>query len=356
MGRHPEGWKLRPPRPPRRTISVRFSHNGVDYERSTGTADREQAAREAARIYAEIVSREPVKRRLRRYSDSVPLEELVGKWLASAPLDPKTRGTYELYAGTHWIPFFESLVNVNEASCAEYIRERLKRVRASTVRHELTALRGFLRWCREVGALQRDVVVPSVPKKASGTPYEHRRRSRAIELAPDEVRRIIAKLPEWSSSRKVARFPIRGRFEFAYETGLRPDTIDALSVPRHWDRRSKVLRVTIDVDKNAWEREVPLSPRALAVLKRVAPKEGLIFGKHDYRDHLAAAAKAVLGPHRGKLFAGAHLRSACATHLLEETGNLPGVQHLLGHRKADTTALYVRPSFRAAAAALQRRR
>lgn len=355
MGRHPEGWKLRPPRKKGWALVVRFTHNGVEYERSTGTADREQATREAARIYAEIVSREPVKRRPRRYSDSVPLEELVGQWLASAPIDPKTRETYELYAGTHWIPFFETTVNVNDLTCEEYMLARLQRVQGVTVRKELTALRGFVAWCGKVGALP-DVKVPSVPKKAAGTRYEQRRRVKAIELSPDEVRRIVAKLPEWSSSRRVARFPIRGRFQFAYETGLRPETIDVLRVPEHWERGAKVLRVTLDVDKNAWEREVPLSPKALAVLRRVAPEAGIIFGAHDYREHLRSAAQAVLGKQRGKLFAGAHLRSACATHLLEQTGNLPGVQHLLGHRKAETTALYVRPSFRAAAEALKGRR
>ena len=33
---------------------------------------------------------------------------------------------------------------------------------------------------------------------------------------------------------KVTEFPIRARFIVAYETGLRPGTLDALSVPQHY--------------------------------------------------------------------------------------------------------------------------
>lgn len=355
MGRHPEGWKLRQ-RAPGYAWAVRFTHNGTDYERSTGTADHEQAAREAARIYADIVSREPVKQRPRRYRDSLPLEELVGAWLSSAPLDPKTAETFELYAGTHWIPFFEQLRNINDVMCRQYVEARLKVVRSETVRKELSALRSFLKWLREHDSLHRDITVPSIPKQTKGTPFEKRRRSKAIELAPREVKSIIAKLPEWSTSRRVDRFPIRARFVVGYETGLRPDTLDLLSVPEHWARGSRTLRVTLEIDKNGWEREVPLTPKARLALTRAAPKAGLIFGHHDYRPHLRAAAEAVLGSARAKRFAGAHLRSAFITHKLEETGNIPGVQHMVGHRRAETTGLYVRPSFRAAANAIRGRR
>jgi len=56
------------------------------------------------------------------------------------------------------------------------------------------------------------------------------------------------------------------------------------------------------VDKNRWERVVPLSNRARAALtslKRGEPGE-LLFGKHDYRTAFVAGAKAALGEERGK--------------------------------------------------------
>jgi site-specific recombinase XerD len=355
MGRRAKGWQIKQ-RAPGYSYTVRFSYAGHEYHRSCGTADSEQAAREAARIYADIVSREPAPKRRRGARDNRSLEELVGAWLSTAPLDQSTKATYEVYAGAHWIPFFDAMHHLTDGMCAEYMRDRLQKVRGTTVRKELTALRAFVRWCRETGALERDVTVPSVPKRAAGVAYEKRRRSAAIAIYQDEVRAILERLPAWSTSRKVAPFPIRARFEFAYETGLRPDTIDELSVPEHWAPGSAVLRIALDVDKNAWEREVPLSAKAVAVLASVAPERGLIFGHHDYREHIRAAATEVLGEQRAKRFTGAHLRSACATHLLEAGASLPGVQFLLGHRRLETTAKYVRPSFRAAEDALKKSR
>jgi hypothetical protein len=141
MGRHAEGWRLRQ-RAPGYAQTVRFTHNGVEYERSTGTADSEQAAREAAKIYADIVNREPAKRRPRRYGDSLPLEEVIGRWLADAALDPTTLPTYEVYGG-HWLKHFEALHHITDATCEEYNRSRLKAVLGVTVRKEAAALRGF---------------------------------------------------------------------------------------------------------------------------------------------------------------------------------------------------------------------
>jgi site-specific recombinase XerC len=168
------------------------------------------------------------------------------------------------------------------------------------------------------------------------------------------VRAIIAALPELSSSRKLkTQYPIRARFLVAYETGLRPSTLDALSVPEHYHRGSRLLVLSNDVDKSRWGRELPLSTRARKALDAVAPESGPIFGRHDYRERLDEAARKVLPPAVADRFAGAHFRSAMITHILEQTGNLAGVQYLAGHKQAKTTGGYARPSLRAAEAALE---
>jgi hypothetical protein len=43
-----------------------------------------------------------------------------------------------------------------------------------------------------------------------------------------EARQIVLRLPEWSASKKTARFPFRARFTVALETGPRPKTLDQL--------------------------------------------------------------------------------------------------------------------------------
>ncbi len=248
--------------------------------------------------------------------------------------------------------------HLTEAMCAEYMRKRLAVVQKSTVTKELSALRQFTLWLLEVEAISSKIEVPSVPRRSLGKRHPVRRRSAAIELSPDECEALIAALPEWSTSRKVPAFAIRSRFLVAYETSLRPSTLDAIETPTHYRKGASTITLTPGIDKNRMGREVPLSRRARealdSVLDKLPPGEdgkpyrGPIFGWHEYREHLAEAAAAALPPDRAKLFCGAHLRSARITHALERTGNLPGVQYLAGHKRANTTAIYVRPSLRAA--------
>jgi len=250
--------------------------------------------------------------------------------------------------------------------CSEYMRARLRVVRAETVEKEHTALRQFLKWCLEMGAIPDEVKVPTIPQRSTGKRYEKRRRSPAIPLSPDETEKLIDALPAWSTSLRVLPFPIRARFLVGYETSLRPETLNALVLGVHYRRGSSTIMLTTELDKNRWGREVPLSQRArveldvvcLAIEERTekrakrhpeeAGKPVLIFGKHDYRQHLKAAAELALPEERTAIFNGAHLRSARITHWLEQSGNLPGTQYLAGHKRTTTTAGYVRPSLRAA--------
>lgn len=355
MARPSEGWKLRPPRGACRYHTVRFYWDGRDVERSTGTADPVRAAKEAARIYASVVSSPQRQRAPSRVVGD--LEGAVGRWLdfIEATLDARTVESYSDFAHSHWFPFFKTLSAVNDDGCERYMQHRLGQVMASSVRKELSALRGFTSWATEKRLLP-PVVVPSVPKRTVGTPYKHRRRAAAIPLSPKEVRKILAMLPEWSSSPRVEPFPVRARFEVAYETGLRPELLDLLSVPEHYRRGAKSLTITPELDKGRWARRVPLSPRARKALDIVAPKDGLIFGAHDYRSPLGRAARKALPPERAEIFTGAHLRSARATHWLDDGGSLTGVQFLLGHLHTETTAKYIRPSEKAAEAIVRRRR
>jgi hypothetical protein len=79
--------------------------------------------------------------------------------------------------------------------------------------------------------------LPALPSRAIGTPHHQRRRGRATEVSVEETRALIDALPMWSSPRNAARFPVKPRFVVAYETTLRPSTLDALSVPEHYARR-----------------------------------------------------------------------------------------------------------------------
>jgi len=353
---------------PNENWRARFTADGRTTERSTGTRDEGKANAEAARLVAAARAGElRIAKRAPRVGGAPALEDLVSawqEWLTTTHAEP-TRDVWRDYARSHFVPFFGSVEKLTEAGCAEYRRRRLGKVLASTVRHELTALRNLVSFCalEEIGALPAAFPIAGVPKNVTGKAHPVRRRTAADAISPQETLRIIAKLPEWGGRKgpprrdlarkrtyKAKLFPIRARFVVGYETGLRPATLDKLSVPEHYAKGSPVLRITADIDKARWARDVPLTRKARAALDAVCPDAGLIFGWHDYRPHIKAAATAVLKGEAAKRFAGSHLRSAFTTHELEQGKSIVGIQYRVGHKLLSTTSRYVKPSFRAALA------
>lgn len=344
MGRPTSGWKLRRPEG-QRFWSVRFTAHGRQVERSTGEESEELAAKRAELIYAEEI-RTPRPRRAKVAKGSRSIVDAAVDWLTDEePLrDETTNETYALYARTHWDPFFESVAGLTARRVEEYRAERLRRVSASTVGKELGALRAFARW------LGLEVAVPGVPARATGV-RDERWWKGTQEFSPDEVRRVLDALTS----------PARERYELGYETSLRPETIDGLSVPEHWRPGSTKLEIPREIDKARNGRPVPLSAKAVAALERAHaaaverrrqagaadPEAGKIFFSR-HRRHVKTVARSVIEGERGKRFAPMDLRASRITHWLESSGNLPGTQYLAGHARATTTARYAKPSLRAA--------
>ncbi len=279
-----------------------------------------------------------------------PLDLLMAQWIQSISghVDTTTAGLYELHARKHLGPHFHSLHGISTESIADYGRKRLAVVKRSTLQKERSTLRGFLDWCAEKGHIRGCPEFPPLPKKATGTAHTQRRRGAATDLSPEECLAVIEALPQWSTPRAGRpAFPVRARFVVMYETALRPATLDALSVPEHWTRGATSLRITDDIDKARFGRELPLSNRAQAALASVAQPNGLVFGSHDYRPQLVKAAKAKLAAQKRVTFCAYDLRHARLTELAE-TGNLTGTQYMAGHKRISTTAIYVRPGLKSA--------
>jgi site-specific recombinase XerD len=369
------GWKLR--RKPGRHIwnVVYRTPKGRTGERSTGESDDSAARIAGARIFDEEVVNDAKgvvheSRRRARSSDEqgTPLPKLFGLWLTHLRMThaPKTIEIWELYSAK-WIEWFGGIHaterEITPDTLKAFFVKRLGEVLARSVKKERAALVNFLTWAQAEGydvVLPIADLVPRLPKRAAGTAYKNRRRVAAPPLSPDHVRALIQALPEWSSEhRGHERFPVRARFLVQYETGLRPSLFDRIRVPTHYRVGQALLRITPDIDKARYGRDVPLTRRARRILDyvcRALGKDyaGPIFGSHDYRKHIAKAARKVLPPETAELFCGAHLRSARITHLLEHGANMPGVQFLVGHKQISTTSRYVKPSFRAAEDALNK--
>jgi hypothetical protein len=94
------------------------------------------------------------------------------------------------------------------------------------------------------------------------------------------------------------RYPVRARFIVAWETALRPATLNRLRAPVHYRRGQEVLVIENDIDKARFRRELPLGAETRAALDRVCPEVGILFGEHDYRRLLREAAiRAGVGSH-----------------------------------------------------------
>ena len=141
MARPAEGWRLRKHR---KRYYVRFTHAGERVELSTGSGDPEEAARRAARLYAEYHSGARPSR-LRATDPSAPVVEIGALWLAEfeAEFDAGTLDTMLVYV-RHFDSFFCTMGSVTDATCARYARERVGRVKRQTVQKELSALLRFL--------------------------------------------------------------------------------------------------------------------------------------------------------------------------------------------------------------------
>ncbi len=344
MARSPEGWSLyRDPRT--RTWIVRFRVGGRRLARSTGTGDRREAAEEAARIYREAQRvAGPVVPRGRTPFD----ESLVAAWLRDygAAHSPETVEAYESYAAVHWMPRWTTVEAIDERALGDYVRDRLRVVTASTVRKETSALRSLLGWLVDTGRRAAATEVPSVPKRATGTPYQGGKRTpRRVPLSPTQVAAIVAAMPPGDA---------RDAVELIWETTLRHATIARLERPRHYRPGAGELVITADVDKARMARTLPLSPRAVAILDAHAGRDGLLFPGLALRRPLAAAALAAGLPADEAVRVSPHdLRHAAITDLVSRPGvSLGGAAYLAGHQHVSTTALYAHPGREAAEAAL----
>ncbi len=113
---------------------------------------------------------------------------------------------------------------------------------------------------------------------------------------------------------------------------------------RNYRPGARVLTITDEIDKNRFGRELPLSDEARKAPDSVCPAAGVIFGKHDYRTPLRAAAKAAgIEAHRADRATPYDFRHSRLTHLGQVSSNLSGIMSLAGHRQPSTTAKYMRP-------------
>lgn len=205
----------------------------------------------------------------------------------------------------------------------------------SSLCRRLSAIRGFLRFCRSEGWIERDIgpLVPSPKTKKTLPDFLKIEDVKELIDAPD-VATLLGRRD-------------RAIFELIYGCGLRVSEAVALN-SGDVDFREGWVKV---FGKGSKERTVPMGKPALEALstmlgdrEKVASTDPIfrnfrggrltsrsvarILTKHLVR----IAASRMISPHG--------LRHSFATHLLAAGADLRGIQELLGHAQLSTTQRY----------------
>ncbi|CAK6618054.1 tyrosine recombinase XerC [Providencia stuartii] len=220
-------------------------------------------------------------------------------------------------------------------------KSRRKGLQAASMALRLSALRSFCDWM-----VQQDKLSAN-PVTAVHAPKAKKRLPKNMDV--DEVSKLLSME---SGDPLVVRD--RTMLEVMYGAGLRLSELVGLDV-RHLDLAMGEVRV---MGKGSKERKIPLGKTAVSWLKRwlemrelYEPEDGAVFistksGKRISNRNvqkrfeqwgIKQGVNSHINPHK--------LRHSFATHILESSGNLRGVQELLGHANLSTTQIYTHLDF-----------
>ncbi|MCK9489043.1 MAG: tyrosine recombinase XerC [Xanthomonadales bacterium] len=205
----------------------------------------------------------------------------------------------------------------------------------------LSAVRSFCRW------LLREGRIPANPAAGLRAPKSPRKLPSVLDA--DAMGAFLEGIGAQDDSDPLLAARDRALFELTYSSGLRVSELVAVCWP-DFDQDLTALRVT---GKGGRTRIVPVGRKArqaLADWRALQPGDGHVFpgrkgGPLSTRAvqlrirqlGLRQGVQQRLHPHL--------LRHSCASHVLESSQDLRGVQELLGHADIATTQIYTHLDF-----------
>ncbi len=220
-------------------------------------------------------------------------------------------------------------------------REHAAGLGPRSVQRRLSAVRGFYNY------LLRERVVTSNPAADVRAPKAAKRLPGTLDV--DQINHLLDVPPEDALAVRD-----RAIMELFYSSGLRLDELVSLD-GAHLDLADRTVRV---LGKGRKVRIVPVGRKADEALRLwlrergalASPDETALFvGKNGSRlKHRAVQLRIAYWARRKGLPAHVHphlFRHSFATHLLESSKDLRGVQELLGHADISTTQIYTHLDF-----------
>lgn len=217
-----------------------------------------------------------------------------------------------------------------------------KGLSARSIARRLSTLRSFLSYLVREGVVEAnpaaDVVAPKAPKRLPGV------------LDAD----TMAALLSIETGDNVFAIRDLAIMELFYSSGLRLAELTSLQL-RSLDLQDRVVRVT---GKGNKDRIVPVGKNAIAALRNWLKVRNQFVRDDAQSVFLARSgkrlssrsvqARVLLWAKRQGVPARVHphlFRHSFASHVLESSGNLRGVQELLGHSNISTTQVYTHLDF-----------
>jgi integrase/recombinase XerC len=210
-----------------------------------------------------------------------------------------------------------------------------------SVQRQLSAVRGFFNY------LLRERVVASNPAVDVRAPKAARRLPGTLDV--DQINQLLDIPPEDALAVRD-----RAIMELFYSSGLRLDELVTLDVGQ-LDLADRTVRV---LGKGRKVRIVPVGRKAEAALRdwlrergalAAADETAIFVGRNGGRlKHRAVQLRIAYWARRKGLPGHVHphlFRHSFATHLLESSKDLRGVQELLGHADISTTQIYTHLDF-----------
>lgn len=274
----------------------------------------------------------------------------IGRYLAhlrtERRLSPHTESAYQrdldalvAYCDGEKIAALKQLDNFHVRTFAA--REHRDGLNPRSVQRRLSALRGFFNY------LIREKVLESNPAADIRAPKAAKRLPKTLDV--DQVATLLERKPTDALSRRDLAM-----LELLYSSGLRLAELAGLDVT-DLDLADRTVRV---LGKGSKTRVLPVGGKAVTALRawlgerKSIVKDGagaLFVGQNGRRLGARAIQRRI-----GRWAAGSNLnvpvhphllRHSFATHLLESSRDLRGVQELLGHADISTTQVYTHLDF-----------
>ncbi|HEX6637317.1 MAG TPA: tyrosine recombinase XerC [Steroidobacteraceae bacterium] len=210
-----------------------------------------------------------------------------------------------------------------------------------SVQRRLSAVRGFFNY------LLRERVVRSNPALDVRAPKAAKRLPGTLDV--DQINQLLDIPPEDALAVRD-----KAIMELFYSSGLRLDELVSLDIA-HLDLADRTVRV---LGKGRKQRIVPVGRKAAEALRAwlkergalaTADEAAVFVGRNGERlKHRAIQLRIARWARRKGLPAHVYphlFRHSFATHLLESSKDLRGVQELLGHSDISTTQIYTHLDF-----------